>query len=305
MKSLIKKYEELPQYLKDKAKFCVWKQESGKGKVPYQVNGKKARANKINTFTDFKKALDVVDRFDGLGIGIFNKISAIDIDNCIDASGNYSDLAKDVMDIFKDSYIEKSPSGKGIRIIFLIDEFSYDKSLYYINNQKLGLEVYVAGSTNKYVTITGDVINQGDILLANDQLKMLLDRYMQRRKVNIVISEENSSSYLSDKSVIEKLKDNIMADLSEQREVTTEEAEQMITSIFEDVANELDIGKSTVQDKCTRGLGISSSEFYNLAVRYLIGQDEELENTVVEHRKYTKDEESDVRTALRNVRDNY
>ena len=39
----------------------------------------------------------IVDKFDGLGIGIFNKISAIDIDNCIDASGNYSDLAKDIM----------------------------------------------------------------------------------------------------------------------------------------------------------------------------------------------------------------
>lgn len=204
MNGLKEKYENLPQYLKDKAKFCVWKQEDGKGKVPYQVNGKMARANKINTFTDFKKALDVVDKFDGLGIGIFNNISAIDIDNCIDASGNYSDLAKDIIEIFKDSYIEKSPSRKGIRVIFLINGFSYEKSKYYINNQKLGLEAYVSGATNKYVTITGDVINQGEILLANDQLKMLLDRYMQRPKVNKAISKENSSSYLSDKSVIEK-----------------------------------------------------------------------------------------------------
>lgn len=204
MKSLIDKYEELPQYLKDNARFCVWKQEAGKGKVPYQANGKRAKANKVNTFTDFKNALDVVDKFDGLGIGIFNKISAIDIDNCIDASGNYSDLAKDVMDIFKNSYIERSPSGKGIRIIFLIDGFSYDKRLYYINNQKLGLEVYVAGSTNKYVTITGNAINQGKILLANDKLQVLLDRYMQRPKTNTGITNEESSSFLSDSSVIEK-----------------------------------------------------------------------------------------------------
>lgn len=105
--------------------------------------------------------------------------------------------------------------------------------------------------------------------------------------------------------VLEKLKDYIMADLSEQREITTEEAEQMITSIFEDVANEFNIGKSTVQVKCTRELGISSSEFYNHTVRYLTGQDDELENIVVGHRKFTKDDESDVRTALRNVRDNY
>jgi putative DNA primase/helicase len=108
------------------------------------------------------------------------------------------------MDIFKDSYIEKSPSGKGIRIIFLVDGFSYNKSLYYINNQKLGLEVYVAGSTNKYVTITGDAINQGEIILANDQLEILLDKYMQRPKTNTGITNKESSSFLSDSSVIEK-----------------------------------------------------------------------------------------------------
>jgi putative DNA primase/helicase len=55
---------------------------------------------------------------------------------------------------------------------------------YFINNQKLGLEVYVAGSTNKYVTITGNAINQGKIFLANDKLQVLLDRYMQRPKTN-------------------------------------------------------------------------------------------------------------------------
>ena len=204
VKCLKDKYENLPQYLKDKARFCLWKSEVGKGKVPYQVDGKRAKANNISTFTDFKDALCVVNKFDGLGIGIFNKISAIDIDNCIDASGNYSDLVKDVMGIFKDSYIEKSPSGKGIRIIFLIDGFSYDKSLYYINNQKLGLEVYVAGSTNKYVTITAHVINQGKIIQANDKLQVLLNRYMQKPKTNTGIANKESSSFLSDSSVIEK-----------------------------------------------------------------------------------------------------
>lgn len=108
------------------------------------------------------------------------------------------------MEIFKDSYTEKSPSGKGIRIIFLADKFSYDKKLYYINNQKLGLEVYVAGATNKYVTITGQAINKGQILLANDQLKTLLDRYMQRPEISKTIENAESKSFLSDASVIEK-----------------------------------------------------------------------------------------------------
>ena len=104
--------------------------------------------------------------------------------------GNYSNLTKDIMEIFKDSYVEKSPSGKGIRIIFPVDKFSYDKNKYYINNQKLGLEVYVAGATNKCVTITGQTINNGQILLANDQLKTLLDKYMQRPSPNKSLRNE-------------------------------------------------------------------------------------------------------------------
>ena len=95
VKSLIDKYKNIPDYLKDKARFCLWKSEVGKGKVPYQVNGKRAKANNISTFTNFKDALSVVNKFDGLGIGIFNKISAIDIDNCIDEKGKYSDSEKE------------------------------------------------------------------------------------------------------------------------------------------------------------------------------------------------------------------
>ncbi len=80
-----------------KARFCLWRNEAGKDKVPYQINGKRTRANNINSFTDFKRALAHVDKFDGLGIGIFNEISAIDIDNCIKEDGSYSDLAKYIM----------------------------------------------------------------------------------------------------------------------------------------------------------------------------------------------------------------
>ena len=32
---------------------------------------------------------------------------------------------------------------------------------YYINRQKIGLEVYIAGNTNKYVTVTGNPLTPG------------------------------------------------------------------------------------------------------------------------------------------------
>lgn len=62
----------------------------------------------------------------------------------------------------------------------------------------------MAGVTNKYVTITGQAINKGQILLAIDQLKALLDRYMQRPEINHSASNGESKSFLSDASVIEK-----------------------------------------------------------------------------------------------------
>lgn len=133
-------------------------------KVPYQVNGCKALPNTPSTFTTFDTALKAVNKFDGLGIGIFKSISAIDIDHCVDEDSNLSDLTENIVALFKGSYVEYSPSGTGLRILFLTSNFHYDKAKYYINNPKLDLEVYVSGATNKYVTITGDVINNGGVI---------------------------------------------------------------------------------------------------------------------------------------------
>ena len=79
-------------------------------------------------------------------------------------------------------YTEFSPSGQGLRILFTVaEEFRYDKVRYYINNQRLGLEVYIAGATQKYVTVTGDTINPGYPLEERGkQLAAVLEKYMIR-----------------------------------------------------------------------------------------------------------------------------
>lgn len=108
-------YNNLPNYMKDNGLFCLWKYEQrGDSKptnVPYQVSGIKAQANNASTFTTFKTAVHEVDKFDGLGIGIFNGISAIDIDHCVDGNGELSEMAQDIIQLFCGSYIEYSPSG--------------------------------------------------------------------------------------------------------------------------------------------------------------------------------------------------
>ena len=90
-------------------------------------------------------------------------------------------MAYDIMDTMQ-GYTEFSPSGKGLRILFTVPEgFQYDKARYYINNQKTGLEVYIAGATQKYVTVTGNALTPGRNLgVRREQLRAVLERYMVR-----------------------------------------------------------------------------------------------------------------------------
>lgn len=57
---------------------------------------------------------------------------------------------------------------------------TYDKSKYYINNQKIGLEVYVGGVTNKYTSLTGNVIHQMGLVDRSNELQEVLDTSMLR-----------------------------------------------------------------------------------------------------------------------------
>lgn len=175
----------LPASLKDRGLWCVWKYEQRDGKstkVPYNPRtGGRAQSNNPATFSDFKTAVAAFGRcqYDGMGIGVFPPFAAIDIDHCVE-DGKLSPLASDIVTHSK-SYTEYSPSGKGVRIILTVpDGFKYDKARYYINNQKKGLEVYVSGSTQKFVTITGNKISGDTIQDGESPLRYVCDKYMER-----------------------------------------------------------------------------------------------------------------------------
>lgn len=177
------KINNIPNELKKNALWCLWSED----KIPYNpLTGAKAQANYPDSFSDFLTAYEVYIKggFDGLGIGIYGGIGAIDIDNCIENSV-INDMATDII-ARTGSYTETSPSGKGIRIIFnLKNDFVYDKNLYYINNQKKGLEIYVPGATHRYVTITGNILNNNPVVDITLKLPDILNTYMLRER-NVV-----------------------------------------------------------------------------------------------------------------------
>lgn len=104
--------------------------------------------------------------------------------------------------------------------------------------------------------------------------------------------------------VLELLKESIIADLLEGKEVSTQDAEGRVKDIVRDVAREFSVSDSTILDKCTRKLELSAVEFYNLAVRYITKQDEELEEIIVSNRRETIDSAAQTKIFLQKIRDN-
>ena len=201
-------YEKLPQEIKGTWKFCLYKlgEPNAKGKrdkVPYNPRtGGRAQSNNPATFTGFNTALTKIDGYDGLGVGMFADVVGIDIDGCV-TNEKPNAMAMAIIALMN-SPAELSPSGTGVHIYCKASGFVYDKAKYYINNQKRGIEVYVAGATKKFLTVTGHIINDAAFGERGEQLQTLLDTYMLRPEAIKKLPAQGSGSYLSDASVVEK-----------------------------------------------------------------------------------------------------
>ena len=133
--------ENIPSYLKEHASWYNFRYEEHKGnmtKVPYNpATGYKAYVNKPETFTDFETVVSALKDYDGLSIRVDGIIIAIDLDHCI-KDGKLTTQAADIVSHFRNTYIERSPSGTGLRIILIVaDGFAYDKNTYYIKKSNV------------------------------------------------------------------------------------------------------------------------------------------------------------------------
>lgn len=175
----------MPNELKNNALWCGWKREirnDNPTKVPYNPRTvERASTADLSTFGTFDEVNDIYigGYVDGFGIAVTNGFSAIDIDHCISEDGCLSDTAEEICTTMK-SYAEKSPSGSGVRIIFKSPNLVYDKNKYYIKNPTNGIEIYVEGATNRFVTITGNTLYGYPIIENAEALQYILDKYMLR-----------------------------------------------------------------------------------------------------------------------------
>lgn len=114
----------IPNSLKHTPQWLLWKMESRNGdkptKVPYDANtGWKAKSNDSRTWCDFPTVVKAAHKYSGIGFAFSNSdgLTGLDLDHVFDpVTQTFEPWAMEIIERFKGTYVEFSPSGTGIRI---------------------------------------------------------------------------------------------------------------------------------------------------------------------------------------------
>lgn len=186
------------KHLKSLPQWVVWKLSEDRKKIPYNpLSGTYAKPNDIQSATEYETALKAFrsKQYNGIGFLFFNGICGIDIDIKGENAAAQS-RAKEILEVFSDTYIEQSPSGSGYHIIFKCDisklPLNTDKTKlseeFYTKNPNNGLEIYFSGLTHRYFTYTGEKISSDDAIIdKTDCVLAFLKKYMTKEIKTIEI----------------------------------------------------------------------------------------------------------------------
>ena len=151
----------LPKFILEAPKwvcFMISERNGKKIKPPVSpVPGQKIGTNNPASWASFDVAAEYCQRHGCAGVGIMmndDGICAIDIDDCIDASGTMSSYAERIINHF-DGYAERSISGTGVHLICRCDPGL--KINCNLRNLPHGNKIEIA-SFNKYLTVSGNCI---------------------------------------------------------------------------------------------------------------------------------------------------
>jgi putative DNA primase/helicase len=143
----------VPDSMKQKNQWVCWKLD-GKRKLPFNARtGTMASSTDSSTWSDYQTAQDAAEKYgyNGVGYEIVKGEIAIDLDHCRDEAGNLTPLARNIINQFKDCYIEISQSGGGIHIICKGEITSAIKTAQ--------VEIY---GEKRYIAITAKAIFPGE-----------------------------------------------------------------------------------------------------------------------------------------------
>ena len=190
-------FEKIPRQMKEEAYCCTHYKKTPTNNT---------KPNDKKTFYSYDEMMRIKKDYEGIGIGIFDSYCGIDIDHCIDEKGSLSEVAKDIIKTIK-SYTEKSLSGTGIHIIFKCENQEQINSMKYytkMNENQLqkngfketgGLEIYQGNFDNRYLTLTGNVINKELATIDFDTIKKVIEKYMKKPESNYQSNLQKTTTY--------------------------------------------------------------------------------------------------------------
>jgi P4 family phage/plasmid primase-like protien len=165
----------LPQALIARVQWVLWRYETRKGKptkVPYQVNGGRAKCNDPATWSAFDAVIAAwtknPKRYDGIGFvfAASDSFVGIDLDNCIDQAGNIKPWAQLIIEQFANTYMEISPSGRGLKIWAKARLDGPGRRTPY---QDGAIEVYDRG---RFFTTTGNAVHGAPLQVEDHQAEV-------------------------------------------------------------------------------------------------------------------------------------
>lgn len=196
--------------------------------------GGNAMPNNPDTWSDYQATVNYASDkgLDGVGF-MFTPVNDEEVLFGVDIDVHNGDnpLTDGIMKLFSGTYIEHSPSGNGVHIIgrAKMDKLPvvWDNKnqrykldpMYYSKNSEIDVECYVAGTTNRYFTFTGNQISSTNELAdKTDELLDFLKKYMVRPNTTAQ-HDENNKKY--ERSPAKRPINNSLADLLDKARRST------------------------------------------------------------------------------------
>lgn len=189
--------------LKKQRIWVNWRRDPDRGKIPINCRtGGNAQSDNPQTWNTFQMAEAEKHKYSGIGFMFAGGVCGVDVDGT-DGHTNENPLTAELLDLFKGTYIERSPSGSGYHVIFRCDLSQIPTVInkdgkrklapsYYQKNPKNGVECYISGLTNRFFTFTGNRVSEhSEITDQTAEVLYLLNKYMYRgeERINTAILE--------------------------------------------------------------------------------------------------------------------
>ena len=183
-------FEAVPKELKESKQWCLWRSQTTgdsekASKIPYQVNGRKAKSDDPTTWNTFDNCLAAYRKnpkgYAGLGRFFSDQesIIGIDFDNGLNDASEVLPWCAELLGIVSPvAYIETSPSGRGMKAWLNTGHWREIRDKRFDFNAAAGqrIEVYSCG---RFFTVTGDAWVpgiEGPLPDAGDVFNTFMDR---------------------------------------------------------------------------------------------------------------------------------